>query len=124
MPFVAVRRFFLVLLALGVVATASVWVSAVRFKDAASATDCGVPLGAALHGRQTINTSLFPIGPSSGATAGVVAVPVGTKIDVTVCAGEARTRVAIAATAIVLAAGGVFVSMRRGRRSPPGLVPA
>ena len=109
-----------VVLALGVVVVAAVWVSDVRFKDGATFTDCGVPLGAAWHGREAPDPALLhPLPP--GQSEGVFRVPIGTRLTETVCAGEARTRVAIAAGAIVLAFGGVVLSRRRWGRSPPNV---
>jgi hypothetical protein len=116
-----VRRVAFVALALGIVVAAVVWVSAVRFKDHASAADCGVPLGAALHGQQVpsffvhMPTNL----PADKASSGVLSVPVGTSLFVTVCRGEARTRLAISAGAIIVAVGGLVLGLRRWGRSPP-----
>lgn len=118
---VTVRRVAFVALALGVVVAAILWVSAVRFKDQASATDCGVPLGAALHGQQV--PSFFVHMPANlpvdKASSGVHSVPVGTSPFVTVCRGEARTRVAVSATAVVVAIAGLVLGLRRWGRSPP-----
>jgi hypothetical protein len=116
------RRFLSVVLALGVVVTACVWVSAVRFKDQASATDCGVPLGAAWNGRPApnfvINVGTNMTGP--GTRSGVYAVPIGTRLTTRVCLGEARTRVAIAVGAIVVVVAGLVLSRRRwGGSIPP-----
>jgi hypothetical protein len=115
------RRLLSVLLALGVIAAAVVWVSDVRFKDQASAWDCGVPLGAAWHGREA---PLFPISGGTNMTgpvtqSGVSAVPLGMRLTTTVCAGEARARLAIAAGAILVAGFGLVLSRRRWGRSPP-----
>jgi hypothetical protein len=120
------RRYLGVVLALGVIAAASVWVSAVRFKDEASAWDCGVPLGAAGHGREAPNLPELVPTPHSGPVAqvGLFGIPKGASAFVTVCQGEARTRVAIAAAAIVAAVGGVLLSRRRWVRSPPAVTPA
>jgi len=110
-----------VALALGLIAAAVLWVSDVRFKDEASAWDCGVPIGAAWHGRQapkvwvSVGTNM-QIGHS---TSGLFSVPKGTRLTTTVCAGEARTRIAIAVGAIALAIVGVIVGRRRWGRSPP-----
>jgi len=107
------------IVALGVVASAVVWVSAVRFKDEASAWDCGVPLGAALHGYKALAIDNVPRDASGH---GLIATPEGTSPFVTVCRGEARTRVAIAGVAIVVAVASVIVVRRRwGRSSPPAV---
>lgn len=110
------RRIVIVALALAVVVAACVWVSAVRFKDEASAWGCGVPLGKALHGRDAprflvdVQTNM-----SHSPLTGLFGVPKGTSPFVTVCRGEARTRVAIAAGAIVVAIGAVLLSRKRWR---------
>jgi hypothetical protein len=104
--------------ALGVVAAAIVWVSDVRFKDEASAWDCGVPVGAAWHGREA-SIVPAPFGtttPNDGVRSGVFSIPAGTRLTTTVCTGEARTRVAIATAAVLVAVASVVVSRRRRGR--------
>ena len=110
-----------VVLVLGVVVAASLWVGAVRFKDEASATDCGVPLGAAWHGREVpkwvvqVSTNM----QSANGRSGVFSVPLGDRGNATVCRGEARTRVVIAVDAIVVALGGVLLLNRPWSKPPP-----
>jgi hypothetical protein len=103
---------------LAAIAAAVVWVSDVRFKDYASAWDCGVPMGAAWHGRQ-IPKLPADYGNLSNGPVGVVGVPVGTgSLTKTVCAGEARRRVAIAFVVTILASAGLVAIARRWRASP------
>ena len=112
-----VRRVVSVVLGLGLVVAACVWVSAVRFKDEASAADCGTPLSAARHG-QLLPAEFARI--DAGPAAGLHGVRLGGEW-VTVCRGEARTRLAIAAAAIVVAVIGAALAFRRPRtgRAPP-----
>lgn len=109
----------IVALALGVIATAVLWVSVVRFKDEAAIWDCGVPIGAAWHGRQapTLPLSVGTNPQVVRGTSGLFGIPAGMPLTETVCAGQARTRVAIAAGAIVIAAAVIAVSQRRRGRS-------
>ena len=106
------RRIVSVVLALGVVVAACVWVSAVRFKDDASATDCGTPLSSAQHGRLA-PCRAFLHGP--GGQSGLFSISEGTSAFVTACRGEARTRLAIAAVAVLVAVGGAVLVNRRPR---------
>ena len=54
--------------------------------------------------------------PNDRGTSGVFSIPVGTRLTTTVCKGEARTRVAIAAAAVLAAVASVVVSRRRQGR--------
>jgi hypothetical protein len=109
-----------VVLAGCVVVAACVWVSAVRFKDEASATDCGTPLGAAWHGRLA-PTALNDLPPGVKVdprfAGGLFGLPGGTPLLSRVCQGEARIRVAIAGVVIVVAVGGLLLSRRHERLS-------
>lgn len=109
-----------VVLALGLIAAAILWISDVRFKDQESATDCGVPIGAAWHGRQS--ATWVSVGSNlqvDHSTSGLFGLLKSTRLTTTVCAGAARTRVAVAGGVIVLAIGGVIVGRRRWGRSSP-----
>jgi hypothetical protein len=118
-------RAVVVVLALAASTIAVVWVSAVRFKDYASAYDCGVPVGASWHGRHV--DALFLDAPPllSGQTSAVVGVPLteaGT--TATVCAGEARRRVGIAAVVVAMSLGAVVLALRRRPRPDGQIAPA
>jgi hypothetical protein len=113
-----------VVVAVIVAAAAVVWVSDVRFKDEPSALNCGTPIGAAWHRRSvswmvTVGTNMQPSGNLVRLGPGLYAEP-GTHGLFTVCASEARTRVAIAGGVVVLALAAVMLSRRRrGGSSPP-----
>ena len=116
-------RFGVIALALGVIAAAVLWVSVVRFKDEAAIWDCGVPIGAAWHGRQAPD---FPLSVATEtevghADTGLFGIPAGTPLTQTVCAGQARTRVAIAAGGILVAVGAIVVNERRRGRPQPSV---
>jgi hypothetical protein len=119
---VTVRRVVSMVLALGVVAAACVWVSAVRFND--RFVDCGVPLGAAIHGREASRLFVAPTAAEKKLLASGKGFSERVTNDlpffVTVCATMARERVAIAGAAIIIAvAGAVLVNRRRMWGRPP-----
>jgi hypothetical protein len=116
-PFL-VRKVVSVVLALGVIAAACIWVSAVRFKDDASYIDCGTPIQAARHGQLVprILVSPTPAEQRLMASARASGRGFGTgAATVTVCAGEARARLAISAAAIVVAVAVALLVNRRRR---------
>jgi hypothetical protein len=115
-----VRKVVSVVLALGVVAAACIWVSAVRFKDDASFYDCGTPLQSARHGYQLPRMMVYPTPAERKRLASGGGLRLGPDL-VTVCAGEARVRLAISAAAIVVAVAVVLLVNRRWRsgRAPP-----
>src|SRR4051812_46877984 len=92
-------------LALGIIGSAVLWVTHVRFKDEGSATDCGTPLAAAWHGQLAPKPiSQLPPGavPDPRYPGALLSVPLGAHLFNRVCQREARTRIAISAASIVI----------------------
>lgn len=102
-----VQRVLSVALAFAIITAASVWVVGVRFKEG-KFDDCGVPLGSAVYGVFSARTEQHGAGTQNQRL-----------VFTTACRAQSRTRVGIAAVAIIGAVGILKVSRRRWGRAPP-----